>query len=338
MGYPSSGHNGYAHVDGRGGNGRNGGGNGWNNNNYQNNQNKSLTSFRDQNSSGYELADVNPYATGSSLAAGNGASTGANSEEMISFFAEVDDIKRSLVQYDDNVDRVESLHRKSLNEVGVEEQEFTQRQIEGMVRDTSALADTIKSRIRSLQSRAQKDATRKSHVDNVKRQFMESIQRFQSMEASFRQQYKDVAERQYRIVNPEASEAEVHEAIESSNTQIFSQALMSSNRRGQARTALSEVQARHREIQKIEKTMQELAQLFHDMETLVAEQEEPVRHIDEQATQVQQDIEQGVAHTNRAIISARALRKKKWWCIFIIFIIVCIVVAVPVGVVVGGRN
>lgn len=307
--------------------------------NQQNNRSNSrLTPFSDQDGSGYELAEVNPYATGSSTGGGMQGSVGQNSEEMITFFAEVDDIKRSLVQYDDNVDRVESLHRKSLNEVGVEDQEFTQRQIEGMVRDTSALADTIKSRIRSLQSKAQRDNTRKSHVDNVKRQFMESIQRFQTMEATFRQQYKEVAERQYRIVNPEATEMEVQEAIESSNTQIFSQALMSSNRRGQARTALSEVQARHREIQKIEKTMQELAQLFHDMETLVAEQEEPVRHIDEQATQVQQDIEQGVAHTSRAIISARALRKKKWWCIFIIFIIVAVAVAVPVGVIVGGRN
>jgi syntaxin 1B/2/3 len=182
-----------------------------------------------------------------------------------------------------------------------------------------------------LESRSQRDATKKTQAENVKRQFMADIQKYQTTEANFRQRYREVAERQYRIVRPEATDAEVREAIDDAQgQQIFSQALLNSNRRGQARTALTEVQTRHREIQKIEQTMTELAQLFHDMEILVAEQEEPVRHIDEQATQVQGDIEQGVAHTGRAIISARAARKKKWWCLGI-----CVIIAIILALVLG---
>jgi syntaxin 1B/2/3 len=275
--------------------------------------------YEQPGSGGYEMADVNPYATN-------------NSDDMIAFFGEVDDIKRNLVQFDDNVDRIESLHKRSINEVGTENEEWIQKQMDGVVQETTSLSDTLRQRIKSLQARSQKDSTKKTQAENVKRQFMASIGKYQNVEAAFRQRYREVAERQYRIVRPDATDAEVREAIEdSAGTQIFSQALMSSNRRGQAQTALTEVQTRHREIQKIEKTMAELAQLFRDMEILVAEQEEPVRHIDEQAVAVQQDIEQGVAHTSRAIFSARAARKKKWWCLGILLIVV-IILAVVLGV------
>ena len=41
--------------------------------------------------------------------------------------------------------------------------------------------------------------------------------------------------------------------------------LLSSNRMGEARSAYREVQERHQDIQRIEKTLTELAQLFNDV-------------------------------------------------------------------------
>ena len=131
-------------------------------------------------------------------------------------------------------------------------------------------------------------------------------------------------------MNPNATEEEVQEAISSENQQIFSQAVMNSNRRGQAEAALSEVQTRHRDIQQISRTMNELAELFEDMQQLVAEQEPIVATIENKAQEAQQDIEGGVAQTNKAVKSARAMRKKKWWCLLILVIIAVILIAVLV--------
>ena len=50
--------------------------------------------------------------------------------------------------------------------------------------------------------------------------------------------------------------------------QVFSQALMNSNRYGDARSAYRDVQERHRDIKNIEKTLTELAQLFNDVSLL----------------------------------------------------------------------
>jgi len=132
-------------------------------------------------------------------------------------------------------------------------------------------------------------------------------------------------------VFPEATEEEVQQAIsESDNNQIFAEAVMNSNRRGQAEAALSEVQTRHRDIQQISRTMNELAELFEDMQQLVAEQEPIVATIENKAQEAQQDIEGGVAQTNKAVKSARAMRKKKWWCLLILVIIAVILIAVLV--------
>lgn len=133
------------------------------------------------------------------------------------------------------------------------------------------------------------------------------------------------------IVFPEATDEEVQKAIaDDEGGQIFAEAVLSSNRRGQAEAALNEVQSRHRDIQQISRTMNELAELFDDMQQLVAEQEPIVATIENKAQEAQQDIEGGVAQTSKAVKSARALRKKKWWCLLILVIIAVILIAVLV--------
>ncbi|CAN6674505.1 protein Sso2p [Trichomonascus vanleenenianus] len=277
----------------------------------------------------------NPYGDNSYEMTGNVGAQG--NDDMMMFFREIDDIKKSLVQYDDNVDRIEGLHKRSLTEVaGGEGEQWTQKNIDELVGQTSQLANSLKQRIKSLESRSMQDPTKKAQVENAKNQFKTSIQKYQAVEQQFRQRYREAAERQFRIVKPDATEEEVREAVDNTESQVFAQALMSTNRRGQARTALAEVQNRHREIEKIEKTMSELAQLFHDMEVLVAEQDVAITHIDEQAQEVQHDIEQGVGHTTRAVFSARAARKKKLWCLLIIIICV-IVLALVLGIHFGTK-
>jgi syntaxin 1B/2/3 len=67
-------------------------------------------------------------------------------------------------------------------------------------------------------------------------------------------------------VKPDATPEEVKAVVnDESGGQIFSQALMNSNRYGESRAAYREVQERHADIQRIERTLGELAQLFNDV-------------------------------------------------------------------------
>ena len=69
--------------------------------------------------------------------------------------------------------------------------------------------------------------------------------------------------------------------------------LLNSNRYGAARGAYREVQERHAEIQKIEKTLTELAQMFSEMAMLVEQQDETIVNVEGQAQGVDHDVKAG---------------------------------------------
>ena len=97
---------------------------------------------------------------------------------------------------------------------------------------------------------------------------------------------------------------------------------MSSTRHGEARSALREVQSRHQDIQKIERTITELAQLFNEMSIMIEVQEAAIDNIEHKATETEQHVESGLQATEQAISKARAARRKKWYCIGIILLII----------------
>jgi syntaxin 1B/2/3 len=156
-------------------------------------------------------------------------------------------------------------------------------------------------------------------VQRIDRRLKEAINAYQQVEAQFRRKNQDQMARQYRIVRPEADESEVRAAVEDpTGGQVFQQALMQSNRRGQAQSVLSAVQDRHAQLQKIEQQLIELAQLFQDMDTLVVQQEEFVTNIEQKAEETVENFDKGNEEIGTAITTARKTRKKKWICLAIV--------------------
>lgn len=69
------------------------------------------------------------------------------------------------------------------------------------------------------------------------------------------------------------------------------------------------------------------------MSILVEQQDETIDVIEETTSHVEKDTEAGLGHTNKAVGSARAARKKRWICfglIILLLIIVAIVIAVVI--------
>lgn len=65
----------------------------------------------------------------------------------------------------------------------------------------------------------------KAQVETVKTRFTSLLNEHQVVEKESRKKVKDRVERQYRIVNPAATEEEVRQVTESDNPQVFSQAV-----------------------------------------------------------------------------------------------------------------
>lgn len=78
------------------------------------------------------------------------------------------------------------------------------------------------------------------------------------------------------------------------------------------------MQGRHEAIQKIERQMIELAQLFQDMEAAVVQQEPAIEHIDNKAEDTVVHLNKGNEQLDQAVDKARAARRKKWICLGIV--------------------
>lgn len=288
-----------------------------------------------------ENYELNNDATNTATHMNQVGTTGNNSNDFVQFMNNINEINENLNHYETIINNIDSLHKNLLTQVNEDREIEIRHQLDNLISQASNLQYQLKTDIKSAQQDGLHDANKQAQAENSRQRFLKLIQDYRIIDSNYKDENKEQAKRQYKIVQPEATDEEVEAAISDvGGQQIFSQALLNANRRGEAKTALAEVQARHQELLKLEKTMAELTQLFNDMEQLVIEQEENIEVIDKNVENAQQDIEQGVGHTNKAVKSAKRARRNKIRCyiiLFLIFAVVVVVVVVP-SVVVTRRN
>jgi syntaxin 1B/2/3 len=83
--------------------------------------------------------------------------------------------------------------------------------------------------------------------------------------------------------------------------------------------------------------MEDLVQLFQELDQIVHEQESLFADIDQKDEEVLENITKGNEEIGTAIVSARSRSRKKWWCLLICVLII-VVIAVIVAVVVTINN
>ncbi|KAF2109606.1 t-SNARE, partial [Lophiotrema nucula] len=262
-----------------------------------------------------------------------GPPAGANPNAILDECREVD---RALDQINSQLDNLERTFKQVLArpDMGAGEISNLSSQIMTGYRG-------LVQRVKNIKSKPESGSPRNApQVGKVDRRLKQTINRYQSLEADFRRDSRQAAERQYRIVRPDASEEEVEAAVEDPSQPIFQQALLSSDRRGQAQSTLRNVRERHEAIQKIEQQMVELAQLFTDLDQIVMQQEPLVENIEQKGEEIHENVVQANTEIGGAITKARSRNRKKWWCLLIcilIIIVIAVVVAVVVVVNRGGK-
>ncbi|KAK4686054.1 hypothetical protein P7C73_g4078, partial [Tremellales sp. Uapishka_1] len=243
------------------------------------------------------------------------------------FWSELSSTQSMLSELQERIQAVRAAHQQSLNSTDAQSANYADQ----LNNDARTLREQCKNQIKKLFKLAKGDRAMKQQVEATKTRFTSLLNEHQVVEQEFRKKVKDRAERQFKIVKPDATPAEIQEVTESDNPQVFSQALLNSNRYGAARGAYKEVQERHVEIQKIEKTLTELAQMFNEMSMLVEQQDETIVNVETTAQGVDTDVKGALVQTGKAVEHARAARRKKWICFWIVVLIIVILAAVLGG-------
>lgn len=129
------------------------------------------------------------------------------------FLARVDFAKSEIRNLSSNIQEIASLHQRALSSPDSN----SSATLENLVTQTQLKNTQIRDQIKYLEADALKteDGTKSvkaRQAKNLKTEFEKSLKDYQQEEVAYRQRYRDQIARQYRIVNPEASEQEVQEA------------------------------------------------------------------------------------------------------------------------------
>jgi syntaxin 1B/2/3 len=254
--------------------------------------------------------------------------TGGTPLSREDFLARTEGVKSRINHLTSNIQEIASIHQRLLSSPD----DRASRQLESIVSDTQVRNTQIKDEIKFLERdavREPQNSFKKVQIDSVKRTFKTQLEEYRKEESSYSQRYREAIARQYRIVNPDATEAEVQEAANADwgDEGIFQQALKS-NRSGQASSVLGAVRARHNDIQRIEATMSELATLFIQLDETVQAHEPLVQQAEMQTEQVVGHSQEANKQLDTGIEHAKRARRLKWWTLLVVVLIIAIIALV----------
>ncbi|KLO12639.1 t-SNARE [Schizopora paradoxa] len=283
-------------------------------------------SYRTQRNESYEMSSTANNGYGKSEYGNTGGD---------SFFDKKVEIEREIASYDGRIDQIGNLRAQLSNSVELNDPKRDEvTQLTGKMRKQ---AENIKYSIQDW-SRQNRDPNLRPQIELVKEKFRTAIERFQDEERRSREKYNQTIKRQVKIVNPGISPDDLEKCVEMSaeGQQIFAQASLG-NQQLEARGAYRNAQQRREDVQQIADTLRELAQLFSDLKMMVDEQDDQIHHASDNVEDTERNLQEAGVQLDKARNSAKAARRKRWWC-FWICVIILIIIAVIVAIVVVTNN
>ncbi len=131
------------------------------------------------------------------------------------FLARVSNVRNEIRSLTADVQQIASLHQRALSSA----EGSAQGQLENLVANTQLKNTSIRDQIKALKADAERtnDNTRSlktRQFESLNGDFKKEIQSYLQEEQQYKERYREQIARQYRIVNPEASEAEIREAAD----------------------------------------------------------------------------------------------------------------------------
>jgi syntaxin 1B/2/3 len=132
------------------------------------------------------------------------------------FLGRIDFLRNEIGTLTNNVQAIASMHQRSLAEA---DSGLSAQQLERVVAETQSLNSGIRDQLKFLANDANRTtdgsrSVKERQVATIKNQFERELHSYQEEESNFRSRYRDQIARQYRIVNPQATEDEVRQATE----------------------------------------------------------------------------------------------------------------------------
>uniref|UniRef100_A0A8C7FWB9 Syntaxin-3 n=1 Tax=Oncorhynchus kisutch TaxID=8019 RepID=A0A8C7FWB9_ONCKI len=250
-----------------------------------------------------------------------------NQAFMDDFFAQIEEIRSSIDKIDESVAQAKKLYSTILSAPTSEQK--TQDDLEAVTNDIKKAAGTARNKLKSIEKQLETNTEERSSADMrirksqhaiLAKKFVEVMTKYNEAQTDFRDKSKGRIARQLEISESDASRRDKIPGITRARVFVPGQIMES----GISKQALNEIEARHKDIVRLESSIKELHDMFVDIAMLVENQGGMIDKIESNMDQSVGFVERAVADTKKAAKFQQEARRKQMM-IMCCCVILCVI-------------
>jgi syntaxin 1A len=243
---------------------------------------------------------------------------------MEEFFEQVEEIRTNIEKIAANVEEVKKKHSAILSAPQPDDKD--KEELEELMAEIKKTANKVRGKLKVIEQNIEQEENsnktsadlriRKTQHATLSRRFVEVMSDYNTTQTDYRERCKGRIQRQLEITGRSVQGEELENMLESGNPAVFTQGIVMETQ--QAKQSLADIEARHRDIIKLEDSIRELHDMFVDMAMLVESQGEMIDRIEFNVEKSVDYVDTAVADTKKALEYQSKARRKK------IMILICV--------------
>ena len=255
-------------------------------------------------------------------------SRGSEAPELERWFKDFEELNALLERMKISTANIDRLHRQALLNGRSDEV-----QMDALIKGFAQSATRCRQLLDSMATGLEDSTQRKTSLDNARQRFVKVMSEYEKVLREQREKYRQHLQRQYLIINPHASTSDLNrlEAATgygqlSGDPHVLTATLFATALKQDAQQGLVLMEERLSDMQRLEASVREVAQLWNDLALLVSAQGERVRKLRHHVSQVEEYTGKTVVETKSAVNKVMSRRKLKIIVFSILAVLAVIIV------------
>uniref|UniRef100_UPI0037E99894 syntaxin-4-like n=1 Tax=Semicossyphus pulcher TaxID=241346 RepID=UPI0037E99894 len=229
---------------------------------------------------------------------------------------------------------VSDLENKQKTVLGVAlPEESTNKELQTLREEIKTLATQIQRKLKSIEPKKGDDdgkyipisiRMQRTQHGVLSKEFVELMGHCNTIQAQYKDRNMERIHRQLKITGNDVTDEELDTMLESGQTDVFTQNILIDAKA--TKQALNEIESRHDEILKLERSIKDLYEMFRNLAMEVEAQGKMVNRIENNIEQSSDYVEKAEKHTRKAVTYQQKARKKKTWIAICSAILILILV------------
>lgn len=258
-------------------------------------------------------------------------------EVVTTFLLKVDSIGRSIDEIEGNIQNVKANQLRILSAPGGDQK--ASADLDKLMREIKTSSVRTRADLKSLEEEVKSETLLpNTGVDRMKahqcsallKRFINVMNAYNECQLEYRDKCKGRIKLQLQIAGTSVSDDKVEEMLDSTNPSVFTEALMEQTEA--AKRSLVEIEARHADILKLERCIEEMRDLFSEIALLVDQQGDLIDNIEHNVVIAEESVGSARKHVESAVKSKKRNIKMKIICITIAVILAIILVSSLAGI------